>query len=293
MIKARDSLLQLCVENAAVGNDDNARKYGLVIIAEKGSKAVGCPRYRVGFARARAVLYQIIAPRAVFAHVGNQFADNIELMKAREDQRLFLCDLLLTVREQLFIFGDFKADELLHDVNHAVLSENALPQVRGRVAFGVGRVALSAVSACAVRALIEGQEICVLARELCRHADVHMIDAEECKHAGIEAETYLPRVAVKAPLALGVGYILPRVLVFQFESENGYAIDRYHHIHRLFAVGGIVPLAVEGDLVGGVLFEGGGVESRFGLEIAHAEGYPPVFEAVSQHRKHAVHIAGV
>ena len=59
------------------------------------------------------------------------------------------------------------------------------------------------------------------------------------------------------------------------------------------AVGGIKPLAVYGYLVGGVVVEGGLIESRFRLEIAHTERNAPMPEAVTHYGQQTVHINGI
>ena len=134
------------------------------------------------------MLNQIVMPRAVFAHICNETAHDMKLMKARKQEIFLLRDLLPAVGEQ-FLFGvDFQAHELLQNVHHAVFLEYSLPEIRSRVAIRIGRIALAAVLTRAVAALIERQEICAFAVEFGRHGGFEQINTEERENAAVEAE---------------------------------------------------------------------------------------------------------
>ena len=276
VIKAGDGLLQLGVQHRAVSDHNNAGEHRPIFVIVQGGQAVGCPGDGVGLAGTRGVLNQIVVPRAVCAHIGQKLAHHVQLMIAWEDQ--------------LFIFRGM--DELLHNVHHAVLPEDILPEVGGRIAVGIGGVTLAAVIARAVGALVEGQKDGIFPCKLCGHPDLQLIHAEIAQDALVELEADLPRVAVVHPLALGVVHRLPGVLVFQFESKHRDAVDRKHHVHGFVLDSGIKPLAVTGDLIGRVLLCRSLVQAGLRPEIADAEAHTPVLEAMAQHMQQSVHITG-
>ena len=179
--------------------------------------------------------------------------------------------------------------KLLQNVHHALFLENVFPQIACDVVLvGCGGIALAAVFASARRALVEGQEECRFAVELCGHVHVVQVDAEECEDTAVELEDDFARVAVVLPLQPCVGYTLASELVFQFEGDKRNAVHRKHHVHRFGTFGRIEPLPVAFDAVFLVKFRRKGVEVRFGLKIAYLECDAAVLEAVPQHRKHAV-----
>ena len=47
MVKARNSLLQLSIQNSSVGNDYNTAEYSFVIIVMQGSQTICCPCNRI------------------------------------------------------------------------------------------------------------------------------------------------------------------------------------------------------------------------------------------------------
>ena len=177
------------------------------------------------------MLNEVVVACAFSGHIGNELAYHIELMESREDETLPVVLLL-------------KVDELLYDVHHRVLLEDVLPEVCGRVAVRVGRIALATIVACSVRSLVERKEVCVLACKLRRHPHLGMVDAEVGEDPLVELEAYLTRVAVVHPLSLRVVHRLTGVLVLQLESEDRDAVEHKHHVHGLLCVGGVVPLPV-------------------------------------------------
>ena len=72
--------------------------------------------------------------RAVFGNMGDEFSDNIELMKAGEYQS----------------FAVFEVNEFLNNIHHAFLLENIFPKICGWISVGIGWIALTAVGTCAV-----------------------------------------------------------------------------------------------------------------------------------------------
>ena len=108
------------------------------------------------------MLNQIVLARAVCTHIGNQLANDVQLMEARENQRLAV----------------LAVDELLNDVQRTVLLQHLLPQVGSGIAVRVGRITLAAVVASAVAALVEGQEERITLVQACGHEHIGVVNAE-------------------------------------------------------------------------------------------------------------------
>ena len=162
MVEAGDGLLQLCVQHGAVSNYDDAGKHRLVLGVEQGSQPVRRPCNGVGLARPGAVLDEIVLPGTLLPHICHQLAHHVQLVVPGKDQGLAV----------------LQAHELLQDVHHAVLLEHFFPEVGGKVAVGVGRVACTAVPSGTVGALIEGQKAGVLARQPGGHPHLGQIYAK-------------------------------------------------------------------------------------------------------------------
>ena len=120
-----------------------------------------------------------------------------------------------------------------------------------------------------------------------------MIHAEIAEDAAVEAEAGFARIPVVHPLPPGVVRRLTGVLVFQLEGEDRDSVEHKNHIHALLRIRAVIPLPVHVDPVGSILRGGGPIEGGFRLEITDAERNAAVPEAVTQHRKKPVHIAGV
>ena len=154
-------------------------------------------------------------PGTLLPHICHQLTHHVQLVIPGEDEGLAV----------------LQAHELLQDVHHAVLLEHFFPEVGGKVAAGVGRVACAAVPPGTVGALIEGQKAGVLARQPGGHPYLGQVYAKVAQNALVELETHLPWVPVVHPLLFGVLQGLPGELVLQLEGEHRDAVYRQHHIH--------------------------------------------------------------
>ena len=277
MVEAGDGLLQLCIQHGAVSHHDDTGKHGLVLGVEQGSQPVRRPSNGVGLARPGAVLDEIVLSGTLLPHICHQLAHHVQLMVPGKNQGLAV----------------LQAHELLQDVHHAVLLEHFFPEVGGKVAAGVGRVACTAVPPGTVGALIEGQKAGFLARQPGGHPHLGQVYAKVAQNALVELETHLPGVPVVHPLLFGVLHGLPGELVLQLKGEHRDAVYRQHHVHRVVGGVGVEPLPVAGDLVLGVALGVLLVQRGFRLKIAHPEPPSPVLEPMPQHRKQSVRIAGI
>ena len=85
MLHAHDSFLQLAVNNHTVGNDDDIIENNLIVGIMQRSQTMSQPCDGVGLAGTGAVLNQIVLRGAVFTDIGQNLADNIQLMIAWEN----------------------------------------------------------------------------------------------------------------------------------------------------------------------------------------------------------------
>ena len=83
-----DGVLQLLVEHAAVGDDDDRVEDLLVVAVVQARQPVGQPGDGVALAAAGRVLDQVVVAGALLARVGLAAAHAVELVVAREDHRL-------------------------------------------------------------------------------------------------------------------------------------------------------------------------------------------------------------
>lgn len=103
-----------------------------------------------------------------------------------------------------------------------------------------------------------------------------------------EAKTRLTRVAVGLPLDYAVADVLPAKLVLQFDGDDGYPVDRQHHVDAVPVPRGIVPLPYAMADVRLVFPRQVVVETGFGLEVADSEVNAPILETMSQDVDEAV-----
>ncbi len=89
MLKLVNRVLQLLIEDAAIGHDDNRVKYLFVLRVVQICQAVCQPANGVALSAAGRVHHQIVVPRTLGARGGFQFSHCCELMVTREDNRLF------------------------------------------------------------------------------------------------------------------------------------------------------------------------------------------------------------
>ncbi len=124
-LEVKQGFLQLGVDHVAVGHHQHGVEHLLGLgIVQLGQK-VRRPGNRIGFARACAVLDQVLAAGAISQHSHLQLARDVQLVVAREDDFL---DLLFLVA-----LGNQVAAQNLQPT---VTRPNLFPQVGGTVAAG-------------------------------------------------------------------------------------------------------------------------------------------------------------
>ena len=200
---------------------------------------MGEPGDRVRLAAARGVLDEVPPAGTVFGRVGQQLAHHVELVVARPD-------LLPALPAGAPVLLDDDPGVVLQDVGQAPAGEDALPEVVGLEAVGVGRVAGTVVAA-----LVEGQEPRCLAPEMRAEAHLVVIDGE-VGHAAPELEELLPRVAVAPVLLDRVGDGLPGQAVLQLEGCHRQPVDEEREVEGAPGrVAGVAELARHAEAVGG------------------------------------------
>ena len=168
-----DRVLELLVEHASVGDDDDAVEHLVVLAVVQARQPVREPRDAVGLSASGRVLDQVVPARPLAAGRRHELPHGIELVVAREDQR-FLGDAslaALAVVDLLLLLLD--EHEVAEDVEEAVALKHLLPEVARAVARRMLRVAGAALDLARMAAAVEGQEECVLAAQPRRH--VHLV----------------------------------------------------------------------------------------------------------------------
>ena len=198
---------------------------------------VGQPGDGVALPAARRVLDQVAPARPVRGGVGQQPADDVELVVAGPDLRPLLPAGLLVLR--LHHLG-----VVLQDVGQALARQHLAPQVVGLDAARVGRIAGAVVPA-----PVERQEPGRLPLEM--PAELHLALVHgEVGHAAAEREQLLARVAIPLVLLDRVGRRLLGQAVLQLEGEDRQAVDEETDVeHPLRVVAAVEKLADDGEAV--------------------------------------------
>src|SRR6266516_212619 len=114
-------LLELLIEHAAVGNDDDGIEYPLILYVMEDRELVSQPGDGIALATARAVFDQVTLSRPFCPRVRYQAAHGIELVVTREDQAL-----LARLFPFVIVFLDL-LNELLDKVEHAGSRPDTIP----------------------------------------------------------------------------------------------------------------------------------------------------------------------
>ena len=183
------------------------------------------------------MLDQHAPPRALRLCVGEQLADDVELMEAREQLvALHLAGFRVAPLDDLGV--------VLDDVGQAERRQDILPEIIRLQPAGVRRIARAVVVS-----LVERQEPGRLALEVGAEHHLRVID-REVDHAAAEFEQLLARIAVTLVLLDGVFDGLLGQAVLQFECRHRQAVDEQRQVE---GVGGVVPavakLAGDGEAV--------------------------------------------
>ena len=150
--------LELAVEDAPVGDDDDRVENPLIGVVVKRRQPVGEPGDGEALAAARRMLDEIALARAVLSGVGDKAPDGVELLIARENK-----GSLSGLPAFLVLFLDLM-DELADEVEDAVAGPDLLPEVGRGVAFLRRRD--GRISRAAELPLVEGQETASSARRV-------------------------------------------------------------------------------------------------------------------------------
>src|SRR5690606_38474664 len=154
-----------------------------------GREAVRRPGDGIRLARARAVLHEVAVSGAVRPRRRLEPAHDVELVKAREDERRRLAGLLVLL----------EVEEAREQIEEAVAREHLAPQVTGLVPARRRRI-----PGAAVVAAVEGQKARALASELRGHRDRIGVDSEVDERPTVEAKQRHLRVARPHELLDGV-----------------------------------------------------------------------------------------
>ena len=222
-----DRVADLLIKNATVGDDDHRIEHLGRILGEP-HELVREPGDRVRFARAGRVLDQNPTSGALRQRVGQQLADDVQLMKSREHLiPLHLAGLRVLPLDDLGV--------VLDDVGQAERREDLLPQIVRLEPLCVRRIACPVVPA-----LVERQEPGRLALEL--GAKLHLgVIHREMHHAPAEFEQFFARVAVALVLLDSVGDGLLGQAVLQFEGRDRQPVDEQRQIESMGRIVAAVP----------------------------------------------------
>ena len=282
VVKAGNSSLQLLIQHAAVGNDNDAVKNSFIILIVQARHAVCRPGDGVGLATSCTVLDEIVMSRTVLTHMSHQFSDNIQLMVAGEDDFGFGLNSLGTIRILGFLFFLLDIDKLLDDVQQLVLLPDFFPEVAGHVVTIIcRRIACTAVPACAVAALIKGEERRFITVDNSCHRSIIKINSKVGQNALVLTKARFLGITVIHPLAFSVIDGLAGELIFQFDCHNRNAVQRQHHINRIVVCLRVMPLP---DALADILFiilHRQCVQGRLRCKIADGELNTTMLEAVA------------
>lgn len=281
LFELEDGVPQLPVQHAAVRDHDDGLEYLAFLRVMQAAEAVGQPGYGIGFAAARAVLDQVLLPRAVCADVVQQLVQHVPLVIAREDEAFPDRDL---AGGGVFFFGLFQMQELVQKLLQGIPAQHPLPQVgRGVAAVRGRRVARAAHFARAVAALVEGQEKGLLPLQAGGHFDVEGVHGKAGEHAALEVEKQVVRRAVLPELAHGVLHGLAGERVFQLQADDGDAVEQQGHVHAVLVGRAVAQLARAVQDIALVALHAFGVEAGLRLPEDHAEARAQHGKAVAQH----------
>ena len=218
-LEIEQGVLQLAVDDIAVRHHNDRAEQLLVLVVVQFRQEVGGPGDGVGLARSGRVLDQELAPGALCPDGGLQLLRHVQLVIAREDDRLDL---------GLVLLGDQITTQ---DFQPGVLGPDLFPQIGCRVTKGAGRIALAPLIPA-----IEGQEPGGLALQLgghhdlgVRHRKMHQCAGRKTQQ-GFDLATLGRGVAVKPVLRHSVIDALGEVGL-QLHRGYGQAVEEEDQIN--------------------------------------------------------------
>ena len=224
LLELADGLLELSVEDPAVGHHHDRVEDAAVVLVVQGRELVGEPSDGEALAATGRVLDQIALPGTVTAGVAHQSAHAIELLIARKDQEPTpgLAAFVVLVLHLV--------DEPADQVEDAVARPDPLPEVVGGVARPGRRH--RGVARATVATPVERQKAGLLPGELRRHEDQLGVDGEVRQAAAIGQER-LPRVALVLVLPDRVLDVLARERVLQLGGEDREPVEKEREVEAL------------------------------------------------------------
>ena len=236
-----DRVLELLVEDEAVGDDDHRIEDLFVRGVVKRSQPVGQPRDGVALAAPGRVLDEAVVADARRPGIVDEPSHRVELVVPREDHGLFLD---LPVAGLLLL--DLEMDEPGEDVEQAVPVPHLLPEVRGLVPPGVFGIARARAVA-----QVEGQET-LPAPEPGGHVDLVRVHGEMYEGPLLELKDQILGVAVAPVLVDGVPPGLAGHGVLELRRGDGNAVQAEDQVERADVFAAVRKLPGYGQPVGGV-----------------------------------------
>lgn len=229
-----DRLLQLVIQNRAVGHHDDGVEHLVIAGVVQVRQPVREPRDRVRLARPCRVLHQVPVPRPLLAHRGKQRRDELPLVVTGEQQRRRLRHLTGDrVRRRALLDMQQASD----DVQPGIPLHHALPQIRRRSPARVHRVARASVVT-----EVERQKVGLRAGEarghrdlVVRHGEVHQTPVREPQQ----------RLALRIAM---VPVLLDRIIDglcvvgLQLDRRDRQPVHEQHQVDRLGVHRGVVHL---------------------------------------------------
>ena len=149
-----------------------------------------------------------------------------------EDDPLLGNRLLVAILVEDDVVFLLQVQELVDDVDEAVLLQDGPPEVIDGVPAIARRIAFLAVEARAIRALVYREEIGRIALQLRSHRRISGVDREECEHPVLEFKAGLTCIA-SLPLRLGVLVSLIRELILELDAHDGDAVEVKYQVNGL------------------------------------------------------------
>ena len=282
-----DRVLQLPVQHAAVGDDDDAVEDLGVLGVVQTRQPVRQPRDAVGLAAAGRVLDQIVPARPLVARRCGQFPHRVELVIAGKDQGLGTPRR--PVRSAAVLLARFDEHEVAEDVEHAVAVQHVFPEIAGPVPRGVARIPRPALDGPGPAAAVEGQEARRVPGQASTHVHLVGVRGEVHQRPRLEPEQRRARVAVLPILAHRVPPRLAGGGVLEFAGRHGQPVQRQQQIH------GVASAGVTRDLPRDRQYVPFGERQRRvvprvgGFEESRPERLAVALEAVAQDVQRALH----
>lgn len=256
-----DGSFDLFVEVDAVGYDDDGVKDGFSVVLE-GDKLEGKPGDAVTFAAARGVLDEVALAGAVSFCVGEEVADDGELVIPGEYLGSFG---FFGVR----VFGFEDLCVVFDDVGEFWFGEDVFPEV-----VGFDAVRVRGVSGAVVIAFVEGEELRCFSIDLGTHVDFVVVYGE-VDDGPSEVKEEFTGVTVVPILVDGIFVGLAGEGVFEFAGNDRKTVEEDAEVKGEGGVPcGVVELAgYAEDVISEVLFCGDVVfGGEGGVEIDVARG---------------------